>query len=113
MSNKKITFAELTSHISPPMLALVDDFVSGYIAQRQGLTLEQARAAVESNPDVRASFERKMTRVIALLAGPAGFQLGKKQHQPKAPKADGVSMADVAAMLAGITKPQQPGTGAA
>lgn len=113
MANKKLTFAELANHISPPMLALVDDFVTGYIAQRQGITLEQARAAVESNADVRASFERKMTRVIALLAGPAGFNLGKTQHTPTAPKAETVSMPDVSTMLAAVFKPQQPGTGAA
>ena len=115
MKNKKtITFEQIKEQISPPILTILDEMVVSYIAQRKGITLERARAAIDENAEVRASYQRKMTRAALALVVTAGFQMGKSQHKPTAPKPSKKPLPDVSAMLSCIMgKPQQPGTGAA
>lgn len=105
---KKMTLADLVTMMSPHMVALVEEMVIGYMALRSGVTVDQARATVDTQADVRASFERKMMRTLALLAGPGGFKFGKHENQPNAaPVAPAAP--DVSAMLAAIAKGNQPG----
>lgn len=112
-SKKTITFEQIQEQISPPMLALLDEFVAGYIAQRQGITVERARLAIDENAEVRASYKRKMTRAALSLVVTGGFLIGKHQHKAIVPKASTKPMPDVGALLAGIANKQLPGTGAA
>lgn len=100
--------AHILASLQPAMLTLVDDFCASYIATRQGITIDQARAAIDTDPAIGASHKRKMARMAFLLSGPGGFSLTQAQGnaKPVAPAAPGV---DVAALLAGIaSKPQQP-----
>ena len=65
------------------------------------------RVTLEQDAQVKASHTRKMFRAAAVMAGPAGFNLGMKQKPVAAPDA---AAPDVSGLLAAIGKGK--GTGA-
>lgn len=101
---KTIKFNELTALLHPSMLALLDDFVAGYMAQRAGVTLEQARIKIDTDAKTRASYERKVARAAVLLTGPGGFALTKTAHTaaPVAPAAAPHTPADPDFKIPGV-----------
>lgn len=88
MSSKDLqSVLEITD---PAMAALLDELVAGYMARRNGITLEQMRARIDTDATTNASYCRKMCRATMVLIRDAGFQMLKKQNTQSLAKPQGV-----------------------
>jgi hypothetical protein len=103
---KPATLAEVAAIVHPAIFQSAEDTVITYMAVRQGVSMQAARHAIECDTTVKASFERKMLRMLAVMAG-AGFKITKTQT-PLVPitATEPEALPDVAAMLANIGKPK-------
>lgn len=78
MSTKHL--AAIAEALDPTMLSLIDSMVTGYMARRYGITLEQMQARIDTEQHIHESYARKMCRTVVLLLGPGGFQMRKHEN---------------------------------